>query len=175
MLRKMKTKIRGVKGFSLAETLMAVLILLMVTSVVAGGIPAAAGSMYKIIDGSNAQVLLSTTLIKLRDELSMARLSDGDVINASGSKISYTQSNGMKAEITSTPEGLMMKVGSGTEYPFVSNAAANKNLHVECEFAYEQDNGIVVVKNFKVKKGDKEIATIGGDGTKKIKVVSFVA
>ena len=63
----MQTHIKDEYGFSLAETLMAVLILLMVTSVVATGIPAAANAYFKAVDASHAQVLLSTTMISLSE------------------------------------------------------------------------------------------------------------
>ena len=59
-------------GFSLAETLMAVLILLLVSSVIAAGIPAAVNAYTKAVDGANAHALLSTTVNALRSELSLA-------------------------------------------------------------------------------------------------------
>ena len=69
MLRKLNQK----AGFTLAETLVTILILLMVSSIVAGGIPAATNAYYKAVDGANAQVLLSTAATALRDELGTAR------------------------------------------------------------------------------------------------------
>lgn len=69
----MKERIRKYdSGFSLAETLMAVLILLLVASVVAAGIPAAVNAYTKAVDAANAQTLLSTTVNALRSELSTA-------------------------------------------------------------------------------------------------------
>ena len=59
-------------GFSLAETLMAVLILLLVASVIVAGIPAAASAYKNAVDGANARALLSTTVEALRSELSTA-------------------------------------------------------------------------------------------------------
>ena len=60
------------KGMTLIETLVAMLILGMVTSVVAGGIPTAVNAYEKIVLASNAEVLLSTTISKLRNEISTA-------------------------------------------------------------------------------------------------------
>ena len=51
-------------GFTLAEVLITVLILLMITAVVAGGMPVAANAYYKVVDAANAQVLLSTAMKK---------------------------------------------------------------------------------------------------------------
>ena len=65
-------KLKKSAGFTLAETLITVLILLMVSSVVAGGVPAAANAYRKAVDAANAHVLLSTTVNALRGELSTA-------------------------------------------------------------------------------------------------------
>ena len=63
-------------GFTLAETLIAVLILLMVTGIVAAGIPAASNALNRAVDASHAQLLLSTTMTSLRNELGSARSID---------------------------------------------------------------------------------------------------
>ena len=68
----MTQKLKKSAGFTLAETLITVLILLMVSAVVAGGVPAAANAYRKAVDAANAQVLLSTTVNALRSELSTA-------------------------------------------------------------------------------------------------------
>ena len=67
-----KQKLRDNRGFSLAEMLLAVLILLLVSAIVATGVPAARNAYYKVILASNAQSLLSTTVTALRDELGTA-------------------------------------------------------------------------------------------------------
>ena len=71
-VKRLKQKIKNCRGFSLAETLMAILIMLLVASVIAAGIPAAANAYRNAIDGANAQTLLSTTVNALRSELSTA-------------------------------------------------------------------------------------------------------
>lgn len=65
-------KLKKSAGFTLAETLITVLILLMVSSVVAGGVPAAANAYRKAVDAANAHVLMSTAVNALRSELSTA-------------------------------------------------------------------------------------------------------
>ena len=61
-------KHHAIHGFTLAETLLAVLILLMVSSIVAAGIPSARRAYEKVVLASNAEVLLSTTITTLRHE-----------------------------------------------------------------------------------------------------------
>ena len=172
MIRRLKQKLLNKRGFSLAETLMAVLILLMVSEVVAGGIPAAANAYYKVIEASNAQVLLSTTMTKFRDELSTARISSLDTINVSGdnSSITYTRSNGNRVKLVSygnenTKKGIYLCIedASGrtiSERLLISEAASNKNLHLECAFYYDPSTGIVTIQDINVKKGNKTITSM---------------
>ena len=59
-------------GFTLAETLLAVLILLLVSSIVATGMPAAVNAYNKVVLGANAKVMLSTAITALHDEIGTA-------------------------------------------------------------------------------------------------------
>lgn len=68
----LKKKIRGSRGFTLAEALTAILIMLMASSIVVAGIPAARSAYEKVVIASNAEVLLSTTITTLRNELAAA-------------------------------------------------------------------------------------------------------
>jgi len=65
-------KLRSQGGFTLAETLLAVLIMLLVSVIVATGIPAARNAYEKVVVAANGQVLLSTAATALRDELGTA-------------------------------------------------------------------------------------------------------
>ena len=67
-----RRKLKNNKGFSLAETLLAVLILLLVATIVANGIPVARNVYNRVIIGASAQLLLSTAVTALRNELGMA-------------------------------------------------------------------------------------------------------
>jgi type II secretory pathway pseudopilin PulG len=60
------------RGFSLAETLICILILLMVSAIVGAAIPTASNVFVKTVDAANAQVVLSTAMTALRDELGTA-------------------------------------------------------------------------------------------------------
>lgn len=83
-MRKLRKTLKKSKsGFTLAETLIAILILLMVSAIVAGAIPAASTVYTKTVDAANAQILLSTTITVLRDQLGTAtdpQGQDGNII-----------------------------------------------------------------------------------------------
>ncbi len=68
----MKQRLTKPDGFTLAETLLAVLILLLVSGIVATGVPVARNVYYKTVLSANAQVMLSTAVTALRDELGTA-------------------------------------------------------------------------------------------------------
>lgn len=57
---------------SLAETLLAVLILLLVTVIITTGAPVAKEAYEKVVLGANAQAMFSTAVSALRDELGTA-------------------------------------------------------------------------------------------------------
>lgn len=59
----------GQGGFTLAETLIAILLMSFVGLIVTGGISMGARVYGEITERSNAELLLSTTLMRMRDEL----------------------------------------------------------------------------------------------------------
>ncbi|MDO4803707.1 MAG: type II secretion system protein [Lachnospiraceae bacterium] len=69
----MRQKLHNKSGFTIAETLAAVLIMLMAASIVASGVPVAKNAYEKVVLASNAEVLLSTTISALRNELGTAK------------------------------------------------------------------------------------------------------
>ena len=73
---RIRVSSRAKSGFTLVETMLALMILVMMTGIVAMGVPMAFNSYSKVVDGSNAQVLLTTTTSVLRDELSEAQVND---------------------------------------------------------------------------------------------------
>ena len=72
-MKRIMRKLKSMAGMTLAETLLAVLILLLASSIVATGMPAAVSAYRNAIDAANAQVLLSAAVNALRGELSTAR------------------------------------------------------------------------------------------------------
>lgn len=103
-------KLNSQAAFTLAETLITVLILLMVSAVVAGGVPAAANAYVKAVDAANAHVLLSTTVNALRSELSTAwnvENLESDETDEKGITY-YSSATGSQSKIFISEEGKLM-------------------------------------------------------------------
>lgn len=181
-MAKLLAKKKNSKGFTLSETLVTVLIMVMVFSVVAAGIPVAISVLNKIIDTANAQLLMSTTMIRLRDELGKA-----ENVTISGTAISFMSSDGTRRTIDYVPEnkataenpaGIHLKQTSGLDdgtqldFLLVSNAAANKNLHMTYEIKEAYSGGVLTISNLTVLKGSKKLFTVDDY---KIRVLSDVS
>jgi len=108
MIRKMTGNNRG---FTLAETLVATLIMLMVSAILVAGIPAAKKAYDNVILRSNAEVLMSTATSALRNEVSVAK----EIVKVEGTTIEYlsgTYGSGSK---------IMVDDEEGIEYQRYSN------------------------------------------------------
>lgn len=161
---KLKALKQNRGGFSLAETMMALLIVLMVSSIVVTGLPAATNALHNAVDASHAQVLLSTTMTSLRDELSMAK---NIVWDNSLKKITYIDSNGVKSELDPNggdvdgehKDGIFLRKvaspnGAGTsdtsfDRLLVSDKAATAGLYPTFSSVSIED-GIVKINNLRV-------------------------
>lgn len=153
---------------------MVVLILLMVSSIVAVGIPAAVRAYDKVVDSANAQVLLSTAMARLRDELGKA--TDVKLEQPSGDPaiykaISYYTPDSnqsliyLKAE--GTPEYKVIYVqpynnieDSGFDKllyaaPLVSDSASGKKLYVTYD-SVSYSEGVVTFHGLVVKYKTKD-------------------
>lgn len=178
---KQNNQKRNRGGFTLAETLIAVLILTMVAGIVAGGIPAARNALDKAVDASHSQLLLSTTMTSLRNELAMASSitcasepadDDESVAEDPAARkiISYVDSSGAVCTLQSEDDGIYVEkeaspdISSGVDHPgiphrlLVSEQAATKNLYAAFTSA-SYNNGIVKIEGLKVckKQGDSEL------------------
>ena len=103
---------KNYSGFSLAETLVALLIVLMVSSILVAGLPAAFQAYSKVVDGANAQVLLSTGATRIRDELGFAT----DVYLRSNNTVNgYSQSGFYKQWVNEADSGIMSKMKPSAE------------------------------------------------------------
>ncbi len=156
------------KGFSLAELLLAIAIMLLATAIVAAGIPAAANAYRKVVDVANAQMLLTTATTCLRDELDMAT----DVkITKSGNTttIDYYDTNGWYCVMESTVNGDNAQSISVTKnygpsesvnMLLVSDSAASKKFIVAFSGASKNDN-VITFNNIKVyKKSSADLTTV---------------
>ncbi len=178
-------KLKKRSGFTLAETLMTVLILLMVSSVVAGGIPAAVTAYSKAVDAANAQVLISTTVNALRAELCTAKdvqiktdENDQTVIfyisPTTGSKTKIFIGNDKDGESTILVWDFLNYDGTerstDTQRRLVTKSAATKNLQIALtndeedgkpfKWAEGKENEVIVFDGLEVTKDGKTVASI---------------
>ena len=172
-MKKAFRKLGSAGGFTLSETLIAVLILLMVVSIVGGAIPAASNSYIKAVDAANAQVLLSTAMTVLRDELNNAE--DITVSATDHKTITYRSGEtGRMAKIfpetkdgieTITVSAYGVENADGTvTYPangirqLVTRKAATKNLSITYSSA-EKGDGVIIIKGLSVMRSGVAIAS----------------
>ena len=189
---RIEKKLKSNKGFTLAETLLAVLILLLVSTIVATGMPVARNAYEKIIVAANAQVLLSTAATSLRDELGTAWevKIDDDSTKSSGTFVTYNSSDtGAKSKISidSTDSKIYIQEyvdnehfnivggeGVGDARLLVSDKAANGDLVITYSGIKKSDDGkSVVISGVAVKKDNREITKL--EANLIIPVLSFAS
>ena len=149
-MKRVERKIKNSAGFTLAEMLLAVMILLMASAIVATGIPSARNAYEKFVLASNAELLLSTAMNELRNELGTAT-----GIEVTGNVITYTNSfTGTKSQISKSDDGIMRQrvVGmDSTKALLVSEVAATGGLRVTYD-TVTKNNGAVVFTGLSVKR-----------------------
>ena len=97
-------KLKSAAGFTMGEMLVAILILLMAAVVVMRGVPAAKAAYEKVTMSANAQLLLSTTVSSLRDQLSTAK----DVKVSDKTVTYYSADTGNTSQISVAEDGVIM-------------------------------------------------------------------
>lgn len=171
-------------GFTLTETLFAVMIMMLVSATLAAGLPVAASALREAVDASHAQVLLSTTMTAMRDELSMAKDIVWEVDETGKGKISYTDSAGVHSTIQfkddSSSLGIFLSKnaalnGSGDagstvtkrDRRIVSDQAATDGLYEKfSDITCDNENGIVSINGLQVcRKKDGEDHVLADLGT----------
>ncbi|MBR6351306.1 MAG: prepilin-type N-terminal cleavage/methylation domain-containing protein [Firmicutes bacterium] len=157
LVRKLKN---DNKGFSIAEMLIAVLIVLMVSGVIAAGMPVAANAYRKVTDSANAQLLLSTTVSELREELGEA----SDVTHTASTRvINYTSTVGGASKIEFKDDGVYItaeNVNSGSERLLVSGKASAGMVFKVTKVEYS--SGVLTLTGVKVTRigKDDELASL---------------
>lgn len=159
-------RLRGRAGFTLAETMIAVLILLMVSSIVAGGVPLAMNAYREVLSAANAETLLTSAVIRLRDELSEAT----DITVGSNSEtITYTDANGIRTMLYSGGEGKSVMLeytleGAVRSRVMLSDGASEQNLYIDYggtpDPAIVYSDGVIVIRNLSVKSGTRVLASL---------------
>lgn len=162
---KMSLKLKSRRGFTLAETLLAVLILLLVSAIVVTGMPAATNAYNKIVLGANAKVMLSTAITALHDEIGTAWKV---VKTAPGSKelVYFNASTGAKSKI-SLDDGKSIQVQDylslsgdlihdnvsvqGRAHHLVADSKAGMYVTYE-KIRFDDETGIVSIEHLKVCK-----------------------
>ena len=134
----------------MAETLLAVMLLLIVAAMLTQGIPLAFNAYKKVDQAANANMLLSTTMTELRDKLSFS-----DEVTVSGNTVSFVNGAGRKYTLSydSVKGGLYIEDVSSADYNpgaendsylLVSDAAASKELYVYYDNAEKSTDGNVL-------------------------------
>lgn len=177
-MKAAKMKLAASRGFTLAETLICVLILLMVTAIIGAAMPAASAAYTKVVDAGNAQVLLSTGITVLRNELSTATkvevAEDGLSVSfrsgstGSLSEICIADSGPYKGEIVITTWYGYDKSGDSTTRPLVTKAASTANLTLTFGSFDPSDDGTVLeIKGLAVmmKSGASSTKIVSRDST----------
>ncbi len=154
--------IKNRKGFSLTELLVTVLILGLVSSVVAGGIPVARDAYLKITVSANAQVLMSTVISSLRSQLGPSQIADETLTEAT--EITYLSGkNGAYSTISldTTSKAITIqefKKSAGDTSPSVSSrilVPGTDDLYATYDtISYADD--MVTISGLTVKKDEKE-------------------
>ena len=159
---RIKEKLKNRSGFTLAETLLAVLILLLVSVIVANGIPVAQNVYNNVIIGANAQVLLSTAVTELRNELGTAQrvevATGNDSItyyNATIQAYSRISKGSDPASIKVypylDPTDLTKMIPGSVQRDLVSNEASNGDLFVTYG-SVQKSSDIVTFTGIEVKR-----------------------
>ena len=154
-------KLKKPQGFSLAETLVALLIILLVASVVAAGMPAAKDAYFKVIESANAQVFLSTTLTTLRNEMTTAkykRTVSGEFVFENAANGEFIVSFDSGQWMIQTNYDVDPNASTNPPRPLVSNAVKTDTLNItgtsptgpSPRINYDLTNGIVSVDPFNI-------------------------
>ena len=197
----LRRKLRARGGFTLAETLLAVLIMLLVSVIVATGMPAVTNAYNKVVLGANAKVMLSTAITALHDEIGTAWEVENPPISETvdtpdTSKLTYfNASTGAKSELsldTADHNAIQIQdyvslssdlIHDGTNYTpgKAYHLVADTSLGMYVTYTgivYDKGTGIVTVTGLKVcKKSDNSqlVEYVGADGAAKaftIRVIS---
>ena len=167
------------RGFTLAETIMAMLIMAILGLIVTGAISTALNTYQKIVEKSNAELLLSTTISELRSELDRAEQMTltGNVLDKYRSStsawrtLSANRTNQKGIQVTEfrgyDPTGPKAGADTHPAQQLVSEAAATSKLYATFDsITYDTGKGVFTITGLKVyRKGDNKVmAEVASEG-----------
>lgn len=172
----MKNKIISKNGYSLAELLIAILILLLVSGVVAAGVPTAIRVYERVTEAANAQAYLTTTTTSLRDILDLSEetsvKSDNKTVVCIGNdKMEYTISldKGGKQGITYVITNPYNSKTSGDMNLVSEKTGTEKEFYAKYS-SVSVSAGIIAFNDLEIYNKDDKI--VAGPITYKIKLLN---
>ena len=152
----------------LSEVLISVVILALVTAAMAVGIRTAVITYHEIDDAAAAEMLLSTTMNMLRDEIADASAVELEAGAADGTKtLSYRDGQGgvnkclcmgtLPAD-PAVPE-ILLTIGSADPVKLIPDRTATNDMHAEYADV-ELGDGVVTFTELKIMRDGKEFAGI---------------
>ena len=171
MIAYIKNKIAEKTGFSLTELLTTTLILSLVTATIASSIPGAIRAYRTVVDVANANILLTSTITKLRSELTGASKIDKKKLDDTNGKVlDYTNGKGVLCRIefvesNDKAKGIYYYEFKGADrtkpdpsggYLLVSQEAASKKMYVKGSVGKDA-NGDLQFIGLSVWKDDRDI------------------
>ena len=171
MIAYIKNKIAEKTGFSLTELLATTLILSLVTATIASSIPGAIRAYRTVVDVANANILLTSTITKLRSELTGA---SEIKISSDKKTVDYTNGKGVlcrikfveSVESNDKAKGIYYYEFKGADkertdsnppgYLLVSQEAASKKMYVTGSVD-KDENGDLQFIGLSVWKDERDI------------------
>ena len=164
--------------------LMAILILLLVSGIVAAGVPVARDAYEKVVIGANAKVLLSTAISSLRDEIATARN-----VKVESNAIEYFSTDkGATCRITPLEKSIQVEDYIDSEYSafhkdeeyknlthsLISQKTATGDLYVTYDSATRTAN-TVVINNLRVCRESNPDTPMAQVSTLEIRVIKAIS
>ena len=159
--KEFKARVKSDSGMTLLETLITTVMIALVSAVVAVSIPTVQNAYEKTVLAANAEVLLNTAVIALRNELGTARnvTSDGMAVSFYNENLnSEARIRKAQPENPAFPEDaaftgemiLYQRYANGNADPLLSGNPYHRGLYVTYESA-SCEGGIVTFHNLEVK------------------------
>ena len=181
LLEQLNRKAKSRSAFTLAETLVAILIMLMVSSVVATGIPAAQRAYESVEMAANSELLLSSTISTLRNELSLAK--DIKIEGTDKTSVSYLNpTTGTMSRIYMDGGKIMYKMnaavdgispGDDKNATRLMSKALTTKVGIEVTFDSITKSGNCIVFNNVIVKSERDDTERTGRETVSIRIITL--